>query len=111
MRKKAMASSDRNGTALQAENRHLKEMVSALREEMERMRIGEQERIQSSLAAAGEEIGQLKGMIGALRDELERRGIESEERRQADEQAAREETKQLQKMIAALREKLEAKRP
>jgi hypothetical protein len=71
------------------------------------MQIGEQERLQHTLAAANEENGQLKNMISALRDELERRTIESEERCHAIEQAARNEAKQLQEMIRTLREKLE----
>ncbi|MBU2261464.1 MAG: hypothetical protein KKF02_06020 [Proteobacteria bacterium] len=92
--------------ALQTENRHLKEMVGAMREELEKMRIGEQERLQQALAAAGDEIGHLKGMIVALREALERRQIAHEEKCQAIEQAARDEAKQLQEMIRALREKL-----
>ena len=92
---------------LHTENRHLKEMVGALRDEMEKMRIGEQERLQKALAAANDEIGQLKNIIFALRDELERRKIESEERCHAIEHAARDEAKQLQEMIRALREKRE----
>lgn len=92
---------------LQTENRHLKEMVGALRDEMEKMRIGEQERLQHALAAANDEIGQLKKMIAALRDELERRNIEYEEKCQAIEQAARDEVKQLHDMIRAMRDEME----
>jgi hypothetical protein len=106
--KSFMASSKQNEPGLQAENRHLKGMVGALREQMEKMRIDEQERLQHALAAANEENGQLKNMIFTLRDELERRKIESEERCQAIEHAARDEAKQLQEMIRTLREKLEA---
>jgi len=93
--------------SLQTESRHLKEMVGALREELEKMRIGEQERIQQALAAAGDEIGHLRGMIVALREELERRQIAHEEKYQAIEQAARDEAKQLHEMIRALRGRLE----
>jgi chromosome segregation ATPase len=92
---------------LQTENRHFKEMIAALREEMEKMRIGEQERLQQALAAAREEIGQLKEMTFALREELERRRIEYEEKRRAIEQAGRDEARQLQEMIRTMREKLE----
>lgn len=97
--------------ALQTDNRHLKEMVAALREEMERMRIAEQEHIQQALAGANDEIVQLKNMICALRDELERRSIEYEEQHHAVELAGRDETKQLQEMIRTLREQLERKGP
>jgi chromosome segregation ATPase len=103
-----MASSKQNELGLQAEIRHLKEMVGALREQMEKMRIDEQERLQQALAAGNEENGQLKNMISALRDELERRKIESDERCQKTEHAARDEAKQLQEMIRTLREKLES---
>jgi HAMP domain-containing protein len=92
---------------LQAENRHLREMIGALRDEMERMRIGEQERLQKTLAPANDEIGQLKAMVVALRDELDRRKIEADERCRALEQAARDEAKQLHEMIRALRDELE----
>jgi chromosome segregation ATPase len=92
---------------LQTENRHLKEMVGALRDEMEKMRIGEQERLQKALAAANDEIGQLRNMIVALRDELDRRKIESEEKCRAIGQAARDEAKQLHEMIRTLRDQLE----
>jgi hypothetical protein len=91
----------------QAENRHLKEMIAALRDEMEKMRIGEQERLQQSLVAAHEEIGQLRNMSSALRDALERQAIESEEKCHAIEQAARDEAKQLHEMIRTLRGRLE----
>jgi len=91
---------------LQTENRHLKEMVGALRDELEKMRIGEKERLQHALAEAGDEIGQLKKMVGALRDELERRKIAYEEQCQAIGQNARDEAKQLQETIRALRGRL-----
>ncbi len=100
--------SDRNEIyGLETENRHLKEMVGALRDEMEKMRIGEQERTQQALAAASEELGQLRKMIAALREEMERRAIEHEEKCRAIEQAARGESRQLHDMIRELRDELE----
>ena len=100
--------SDRNEIyGLETENRHLKDTVGALRDEMEKMRIGEHERLQQSLTAASDEIGQLKKMIAALRDELERRNIEYEGQCRAIEQAAREEVKQLHDMIGVMRDALE----
>jgi predicted nucleic acid-binding Zn-ribbon protein len=92
---------------LQTENRHLQEMIGALRDEMEKMRIGEQERLQKALSSANDEIGQLRNMIFALRDELDRRKIEAEEKYRAIEQAARDEAKQLHEMIRTLRDQLE----
>jgi hypothetical protein len=93
--------------AVETENRHLKEMIAALRDEMETMRIGERERLQQALAEAREEIGQLRDMGTALRETLERQAIESERKCRAIEQAAREEGKQLHEMIRILRDRLE----
>jgi hypothetical protein len=93
--------------SLQAENRHLKEMIAALRDEMEKMRIGEQERLQKAIVSANDEIGQLKEMTNALRDELERREIEYEEKCRGIEQIARDEAKQLHEMIRIMRDRLE----
>ena len=92
---------------LQTENRHLKETVAALREEMEKMREGEQERLQHALVAAKDEIDQLHKMIAALREELERLKIECEEKCRGIEQDAREETRQLHEMIQTMRGRLE----
>jgi HAMP domain-containing protein len=94
-------------SSLPAENRHLKEMIAALRDEMEKMRIGEQERLQKAIGAAHDEISQLKDMIKALRDELEHRKIEYEEKCHDIEQIARDEVKQLHETIRALRDRLE----
>jgi HAMP domain-containing protein len=93
--------------SLQTESRHLKEMIAALRDEMEKMRIGEQERLQQAIVSANDEIGQLKGMTNALRAELERRKIEYEEKCQDIEQIARDEANQLHEMIRIMRDRLE----
>jgi HAMP domain-containing protein len=93
---------------LQMENRHLKEMVAALRDEMEKMRIGEQDRLQKAIVSANDEIGQLKGMANALRDELERRKIEYEGKCRDIERIARDEAEQLHDMIRMMRARLEA---
>jgi len=92
---------------LDTENRHLREMVTALRDELDRMRIGEQERLQQALAAARDECGQLRGTVAALREQLERLKAEDDERLHTVEQAGRDEAKQLQEMIRVMREKLE----
>lgn len=103
-----MASSKQDDLyVLQTENRHLQEMIGALRDEMEEMRIGEQERIQKALASANDEIIQLKNTVVALRDEMDRRRGEHEEKCQAMELATHNEIKQLHEMIQTLREQLE----
>jgi hypothetical protein len=93
--------------SFQAENRHLQEMIAALRDEMEKMRIGEQERLQKALALANDEIGQLKGMSNALREELERREIEYERKCRDIEQVSRDEAQQLHEMIRIMSGRLE----
>jgi HAMP domain-containing protein len=92
---------------LETENRHLREMTAALREEMERMRNGEQDRFQKALASAADEIGQLRGTIVALREELENRKIDCDVQCRLVEQAAREETRQLQETVRTMRDRLE----
>ena len=92
---------------LQTENRHLREMIGALRDEMEKMQIGERERLQKALSSDNDEIGQLRNMVVALRDELDRRKIEAEEKSRAMEKTAHDEAKQLHEMIRTLRERLE----
>jgi len=92
---------------LQTDNYHLKAMIGALREEMEKMRVSQEESIQHSLATAKDEIDQLKEMIRTLRVELERRKTEYEEECRTIEQSARDDVKQLHEMIRAMRDKLE----
>ena len=93
--------------ARERQSRHLKETVLALREELERMRIGEQERLQKGLAELTDENGQLKAMVSALRAALECRAREAQEKIRAVEQAARGEVGQLRETIRTMRELLE----
>lgn len=97
----------RNLYTLETENRHLKGMIVALRDEMEKLRIGEQEHLQSAVSAANTEIGQLKEMAGALRDELDRRQIEYEDKCREIERVAHDEVKQLHETIRTMRDRLE----
>jgi hypothetical protein len=53
------------------ENRLQREVI-ALRDELEKCRIGEEDRIQQAVAKASDENTQLKATIVALRDELEK---------------------------------------
>jgi len=57
--------------SLQTESRHLKEMVGALREELERRQIAHEEKYQAIEQAARDEAKQLHEMIRALRGRLE----------------------------------------
>jgi HAMP domain-containing protein len=91
----------------QTENRHLKETISALREELEKMRISSEASIQNAVVAANGEIVQLKSTIAALRDELEWTLVQCEEKIQKMEQMTRDEMNQLQQTVKTLREQLE----
>lgn len=92
---------------LQSENRHLKDTIIALRQEIERLRIEHDENLQKALSAASDEIGQLKVTIGVLRDKLERERISHEEKIQEINRLNHHEMIQLQQTIQTLRELLE----
>ena len=51
---------------------HLQSEVTALKDELEKGRIGEEDRTQQAVARASDENKQLKAAITALRDELEK---------------------------------------
>ena len=92
----------------QREIRHLKDTITALREQMEVLRAEHDDAVQAAHATSDAEVRQLKDTVTALRENLE----ESEERgRQGAyeaEKAGREEMRQLQETISALRDRLEA---
>ena len=69
-----MTSRDGSDARHRAEKRknHLQSEVTALRDELEKGRIGEEDRIQQAVAGASDENKQLKATITALRDELEK---------------------------------------
>ena len=62
----------------QDENRQLKGTVNSLREELEKTRIGVEERVQRAVSVSEDEVKQLKG-TNSLREELERNDIEHQE--------------------------------
>ena len=59
----------------QTENRHLKDTIAALRQELERLQIENDENLQKAASAANDEIGQLKATVIALRDEMKKMEI------------------------------------
>ncbi|MCE5250905.1 hypothetical protein LLG96_11855 [bacterium] len=91
----------------QAENRHLKETIVALREAMEKQKIEHESNIQSALSSANDEISQLRAAIGAMRTEMEKIRMEHATKIQDLEREYNDEKNQLKQMIAALREQLE----
>ena len=107
--KSNMTSRDGSDVRCRAEKRknHLQSEVSALRDELEKGRIGEEDRIQQAAAKASDENKQLKATITALRDELEKGRIGEEDRIQQAAAKASDENKQLKATITALRDELE----
>ena len=93
---------------IQTENRHLKDTIIALREELERVSIQHEDNIQKAIAVANDGINQLQATVVAMRDELERNKIASEEEFQKIRRTACAEIEQLQHAIFVLRDKLEA---
>jgi len=90
------------------ENRHLKETIGALREELEKTHIRNGENIQKALASLNDENTHLKLTIVTLRDQMEREKISHEERIQKLEQKARDEMNHLRETIRTLRTQMEA---
>jgi HAMP domain-containing protein len=92
----------------QTENRHLKNTIVALRDELENMRIQHEENVQQALVSANDEIHQLKAAIVAMRDELEHSRAGYEDQIQNIHRTARDEINQLHQSIWVLRERIEA---
>ena len=92
---------------VQTENRHLKDTIVTLRDELEKVSIAQSENIQKAVASANDEIVQLKATISALREELEHRKIMNEEKLQEVKQVTNDEINQLQLMIRAQRDQIE----
>ena len=89
------------------EIKQLKETIFSLREELERARFEEGEHVQSSVAAASEEMRQLRASIVELREQMElREGFYKEKLRQTDLQHDRE-TAELRRTVSTLRDKLQ----
>jgi len=89
------------------EVRDLRAGIAALRDELERSRAMESERIQKAAAAAQAEIVSLRETVSALRDEMDghvQRGGEERDRRESGWQGRLTEA---QNTIVALRERLE----
>ena len=58
--------------SLQKENRHLKQSIAVMRDQLEGMKIAREEAVQNTLRAAQDEMTQLRATIAAMRDELEK---------------------------------------
>jgi hypothetical protein len=91
----------------QSEVRQLQNMISALRDELEKARITEDERMRGALSAADAENMQLRTTIVALRDEIERRQNDFKRELEGLQLAHQKEMIQLQETIVQLRRTLE----
>src|SRR5882724_2740946 len=90
-----------------SEIQHLRNTVSAMREQLETVRFAEQQKAQQAVATANEELVQLRATVQALRDEMERQKAKFEDAVQSAQNTARSEMKQLQLTIVELRHLLE----
>lgn len=91
----------------QRENRHLKDTITALREQMEALRADHGEEIQAATAFADAEVRQLQETVSALRARLEQFAESAQEESYAAQRQARGEMEQYQDTIRELRHRLE----
>jgi len=92
------------------ENAHLKETLRALREELEKLTVEKEERVQKAVVTANNEVVQLKAIAAALRDQMEKMEYDKSESIQNALANANDEIIQLKTMAIALREELERSR-
>src|ERR1051325_136552 len=88
------------------ETRQLKAAIVALREELDRARVGEETRIQHAMSAAHQEIEGLRRTVQALRDELDAARVGEETRVQQASSAYHQEIDGLRRAIQTLRDEL-----
>jgi hypothetical protein len=89
-----------------AENRHLKDTIAVLRDQLEAMRYQQDEAIQKAVASSSDEISQLRSALSALRETMETKAAEYAASLQEERRLHRDELEQLQRTIKALRESL-----
>jgi hypothetical protein len=94
----------------QADIRHLKNTIAALRDELEAMRASKDEAVQAAVAAGRDEAHQLQTTIAALRNELEQKVFQRADELEHGKQALNDEVRQLREMVAMMRRELEGKR-
>ena len=89
------------------EIRHLKNMIQALRDELEAMRVGKDKTVQAAIAAGANEARHLQATIAALRTELEQKVFQHADVLERQKQLTNDELRLLRETIAALRDELE----
>jgi len=102
------AEETRQAPSNDGEVRQLRASVVALREELDRARVGEETRVQHALSAAQQEIEGLRRTVQALRDELDRARIGEETRAQQGASAAHQEMDALRRTTQTVRDELDA---
>jgi chromosome segregation ATPase len=89
------------------ELRQLRASVAAMREELDRQRVGEDTRVQHALSGAQQEIDGLRRGIQALRHELDAARINAETRLQQGASASIQEIEGLRRGIQTVRDELD----
>lgn len=89
------------------QERQLRRTIDALRDELERLKIADQEKLERALASANDESRQLGQTVQALRDEMDRLRIAEQERLDRAVLAAGDENRQLREAVSALRDELD----
>lgn len=90
-----------------SELRELQATLAALRDELDRARIGEETRIQTAATAAYEEITILRSTIQALRDEMDRARLAAGEERDTLVRDWHRQLQEAQNTVGALRAQME----
>ena len=86
------------------ENKYLKLTISALRNQMEKFQIKQEEKIQKTRFESTDEISQLQTTVGALRAEMEKHQISKEEEIQHAVALSNDQNKQLKGTLNSLRQ-------
>ena len=102
-----MESTSEQLSAANREIRHLQEMITALRTELETLRLEKDHAVQQAITTAHKEDQQLRDTVNALRDELEKQRYDAREEVNQAKLAASDEINQLKATITALRRELE----
>ena len=99
---------DRKDVDMNAEILHLRESISAMRDELEKANHDKLAAVQKARARAQDELDQLKATVQALRDQMEQQAVDRRAAVQAAVADGNEESSQLKETVQALRDEMEA---
>ena len=91
----------------ETENIYLKLTITALRNQIEKLQINQEEKNQKTKSDSADEISQLQNTVNALRSEMEKSQISKEEEIQNAVTHANNQNKQLRGTVNNLRDKLQ----